>query len=59
MAIFSLANLRTPVRQRQSGQRRAMTTHSEFGLNCTETSVTDPDPGSGAFLTPEYGIRDG
>jgi hypothetical protein len=22
-------------------------------------SVADPDPGSGAFLTPESGIRDG
>jgi hypothetical protein len=25
----------------------------------TSTNVTDPDPGSGAFLTPGSGIRDG
>jgi hypothetical protein len=23
------------------------------------SSVADPDPGSGAFLTPGFGIRDG
>jgi hypothetical protein len=30
-----------------------------FYLNITPSSVADPDPGSGAFLTPGSGIRDG
>jgi hypothetical protein len=30
-----------------------------FLLGYIGTSVADPDPGSGAFLTPQSGIRDG
>jgi hypothetical protein len=34
-----------------------MRTESMFRIFVT--SVADPDPGSGAFLTPGFGIRDG
>jgi hypothetical protein len=31
----------------------------KFEISVEECSVADPDPGSGAFLTPGSGIRDG
>jgi hypothetical protein len=33
--------------------------HEEKDVSPVRTSVADPDPGSGAFLTPGSGIRDG